>query len=67
MDVDQLIERFTQLEARSADLRAAVSERNAATMQQVQRQFALLSALLLPGGKLAPRSATEREPAPEAC
>ena len=67
VDVDQLIERFTQLEARSAELRAAVSQRNAATMQQVERQFALLSALLLPGSKAAPRSATEREPAPEAC
>ena len=67
VDVDQLIERFTQLEARSAELRATVSERNATTMQQVEKQFALLSALLLPGSKPAPRAAAKREPAREAC
>jgi hypothetical protein len=38
VDVDQLIERFKQMEARSAELRAAVSERNATITQQVERQ-----------------------------
>jgi polysaccharide pyruvyl transferase WcaK-like protein len=64
VDLDQLKERFTQLQARSAELRAAVSERNATTMGQADRQFALLSALLLPGSIPAPRAAAEREPAP---
>jgi polysaccharide pyruvyl transferase WcaK-like protein len=62
-DVDQMIERFTQLEARAAELRALVSERNATVIRQVERQFDLLSALLLPGSKPAPRSAAERAPA----
>jgi polysaccharide pyruvyl transferase WcaK-like protein len=67
VDVDQMIERFTQLQARSAELRATVSERNATTMQRVERQFALLSALLLPGSEPAPQAAAKCEPAPEAC
>jgi hypothetical protein len=67
VDVDQLIERFKQMEARSAELRAAVSERNATITQQVERQFALLSALLLPGSKPAPRGPAEHQPAPESC
>jgi polysaccharide pyruvyl transferase WcaK-like protein len=67
VDLGQLIERFQQLEARSAELRATVSKRNATTMEHVERQFALLSALLLPGSKPAPRAVAEREPAPETC
>ena len=42
-----------------------MSERNATTMGQADRQFALLSALLLPGSIPAPRAAAEREPALE--
>jgi polysaccharide pyruvyl transferase WcaK-like protein len=67
VNVDQMKERFIQLRDRSAELRAAVSERNATTMQHIEKQFALLSALLLPGSKPAPRAAAEREPAPEGC
>ena len=66
VDVDQLIERFKQMEARSAELRAAVSERNATITQQVERQFALLSALLLPGSKPAPRGRPSTSPPPRA-
>jgi polysaccharide pyruvyl transferase WcaK-like protein len=67
LDVDQMIERFTQMQARSAELRAVVSARNATTRQQVEKQFVLLSALLLPGSKPGLRAAAKREPAPETC
>jgi polysaccharide pyruvyl transferase WcaK-like protein len=67
LDVDQMIEQFTQMEARSEELRAVVAARNATTRQRVEKQFDLLSALLLPGSTPAPRAPAEREPAPGAC
>jgi len=65
LDLDQLKKRFEHMQAHSAELRAAVSEHNATTMEHLDRQFALLSALLLPGSRPAPQ--TTVEPAPETC
>jgi polysaccharide pyruvyl transferase WcaK-like protein len=48
LDVDRLIEQFTELESRSAELRQAMTERNAAYTQSLNHQFAVLSALLCP-------------------
>ena len=56
LDLDQLKKRFEHMQAHSAELRAAVSEHNATTMEHLDRQFALLSALLLPGSKPAPQT-----------
>ena len=53
LDVDQLIEQFTELQSRSAPLRNSLRERNAAKKQQLDQQFALLSALLFPAGEAA--------------
>jgi polysaccharide pyruvyl transferase WcaK-like protein len=46
VDVDRLIEQFTDLESRSAQLRQAMTERTAANGRLLDRQFAMLSALL---------------------
>ena len=40
LDVDQLIEQFTELQSRSAPLRNSLRERNAAKKQQLDQQFA---------------------------
>ena len=48
LDVDQLIEQFTELESRSAELRPMLRERSAAYAQHLGEQFAVLSALLFP-------------------
>jgi polysaccharide pyruvyl transferase WcaK-like protein len=58
LDVDQLIEQFTELENRSAELRQAIAERTRACAQRLDEQFSLLSELLLGGAKSA-------EPVPE--
>jgi polysaccharide pyruvyl transferase WcaK-like protein len=47
-DVDQLIQQFTELKNRSAELSRTMAERNAAKAQRVDRQFAELSAVLFP-------------------
>ena len=48
LDVDQLIEQFTELQSRSAELRQTIATRNAAKTELVNRQFAELSAVLFP-------------------
>lgn len=48
LDVDRLIEQFTELTGRSAELRQVIAERNAEFARDVADQFAALSALLLP-------------------
>ncbi len=53
LDVDQLIEQFRELQSRSAPLRNSLRERNAGKKQQLDQQFALLSALLFPAGEAA--------------
>ena len=52
-DFDLLIERFTELESRSAELRQVLAKRNAVNKQLLNEQFAELSAVLFP----APESA----------
>ncbi len=53
LDVDQLIEQFTELESRSAELRPMLRERSAAYAQRLDQQFATLSALLFPASRPA--------------
>ncbi len=49
LDVDLLIKQFTELEARSAELRKTIMGRNEANARLLDEQFALLSKLLFPG------------------
>jgi polysaccharide pyruvyl transferase WcaK-like protein len=60
LDVDRLIEQFTELESRSADLRLMIMKRNSARAELVDRQFAELSASLFPDGQ--PSRAPARAP-----
>jgi polysaccharide pyruvyl transferase WcaK-like protein len=53
-DVDRLIEQFTELESRSAQLTRMMAERNAEKAQLLDRQFAELSTLLFPQDEQAP-------------
>ena len=46
LDVGRLIEQFTQLESRSAQLRQTMTERSAANARLLDHQFATLSAVL---------------------
>jgi polysaccharide pyruvyl transferase WcaK-like protein len=48
LDVDRLIEQFTELESRSAQVRQTLQEHGSAQAQRLDHQFALLSALLFP-------------------
>ena len=48
LDVDRLIQQFTELESRSAQARQTIRERNAANARLLDQQFAELSALLFP-------------------
>ena len=48
LEAGQMIERFTELENQSAQLTRIISERNAAKARLVDRQFAEMSAVLLP-------------------
>jgi polysaccharide pyruvyl transferase WcaK-like protein len=48
VDVDRLIEQFTELESRRSQIQHQMSERNAANVKSLQDQFSLLSAVLLP-------------------
>jgi polysaccharide pyruvyl transferase WcaK-like protein len=58
LDVDQLIERFTELERRSAELRQILVDRNAVNAERLDDQFAELSTVLLGGGKPVRRRST---------
>jgi polysaccharide pyruvyl transferase WcaK-like protein len=46
VDVDRLIEQFTELESRSTQLQQMIMERTAANLRLLNHQFATLSALL---------------------
>jgi polysaccharide pyruvyl transferase WcaK-like protein len=48
LDVDRLIEQFVDMESRHAQLRRVVAERNTSNTQDLNHQFAVLSALLFP-------------------
>jgi polysaccharide pyruvyl transferase WcaK-like protein len=50
VDVDRLIDQFTKLESRQAQLQQKMTERNAANVQRLEDQFTLLSALIFPVG-----------------
>jgi polysaccharide pyruvyl transferase WcaK-like protein len=58
LDVDRLIEQFTELESRSAELRRTLKERSAAQAQRLDHQFALLSTLLFPARQSVPAGST---------
>jgi len=62
LDVTRLMEQFTELESRSAELRQTMTERNLAKAQLVDHQFAELSAVLFPGAEAA-RTAAGHKPA----
>ena len=62
LDFDLLIQRFTELEGSSAQLRQDLTERNAANERLLDDQFAVLSATLFPAAEQA-RPAAEYEPA----
>jgi polysaccharide pyruvyl transferase WcaK-like protein len=49
LDADLLIDRFSQLEARSAELRLILADRVNGKTERLAEQFALLSEVLLPG------------------
>ena len=57
LDVDRLIEQFTELGRRSQELRQAMKERNAANEQILDAQFAELSAVLFPDWQAQPEDA----------
>jgi polysaccharide pyruvyl transferase WcaK-like protein len=57
VDVDRLIEQFTELESRRSQLQQKMMARNAANVKSLDDQFSLLSALLLPAGNTRPRKA----------
>jgi polysaccharide pyruvyl transferase WcaK-like protein len=48
LDLDRLIEQFTELTSRSAELRAAIDQRNSELAREVAGQFTAISALLFP-------------------
>ena len=61
LDVDLLIKRFTELEDRSPQLRQVLDERNLASEQHLDEQFAALSALLFPAREPVPAMPTRPE------
>jgi len=63
LDVGRLIEQFTELESRSAELRPMLRERSAAYAQRLDDQFAVLSALLFPASRAEPADLIGAAPA----
>ncbi len=61
LDVARLIERFTEMESRSAELRQMITERSSAKGRLVDRQFAELSAALFAASQ-SPARAPARSP-----
>ena len=51
LDVDRLIEQFTEIERRSGEIRQAIATRNEQNAQLLGQQFAALSALLIPAAR----------------
>ena len=62
LDISELIKLFTELESRSAELRQAMTERNAAKARLLDDLFAELSVRLFPPAEPA-QAPTVREPA----
>jgi polysaccharide pyruvyl transferase WcaK-like protein len=62
LEVTQMIERFTELECRSGQLRQTIMEHNAAKVRLVEQQFAEMSAVIFPAGEAA-SAATGRKAA----
>jgi polysaccharide pyruvyl transferase WcaK-like protein len=62
LDVDRLIEQFTELESRSAQLRQTVRERSVVRARLLDQQFAALSAVLFAAAEQA-GTADESKPA----
>ena len=54
LDVDRLIDRYSELEAQSAQIRLTLAEHNAVQAELVSRQFAELSAVLCPADSTTP-------------
>ncbi len=54
LDVDRLIEQFTEIERRSGEIRQAIATRNEQNAQLLGQQFATLSALLIPAARPEP-------------
>jgi len=61
-DVDQLIERFTELQGRSAELTQLMADRNAEKARLLDQQFAELSRLLFPVREQADKPRRPRGP-----
>jgi hypothetical protein len=53
VDVDRLINQFKEMENRRPELQEQMAKRNAAHVQSLADQFAVLSQLLLPNSKPA--------------
>jgi len=64
LDVEMLIEQFTELESRSAELRPMLRDQSAAYAQRLDHQFAVLSALLFPASQPTRDSSTAAQPVP---
>jgi polysaccharide pyruvyl transferase WcaK-like protein len=58
LDVDRLIEQFTELDSQSAQLKQTMTDHNAANARLLDHQFATLSAVLFPAAEV-----TQRKPA----
>ncbi len=64
LDVDKLIDQFTELERRSDQIRRTIAERNEKNKQLLGQQFAALSALLIPATAREEHAQPGREDAP---
>jgi polysaccharide pyruvyl transferase WcaK-like protein len=60
VNVDRLIDQFIELESRRTQLQQQMADRNAANVRSLEEQFAVLSALLIPTGKLTPAMAESK-------
>jgi hypothetical protein len=61
LDLGRLVEQFTELEKRQAQLRQRIMERNKANARLLDDLFAELSAVLFPAGRQE-RAVAPREP-----
>jgi polysaccharide pyruvyl transferase WcaK-like protein len=62
LDVDRLIEQFTELQRRAPELRAELAKRNQALAEQAKVQFAALSLLLFPASAQPDQLASHSQP-----
>lgn len=56
LDIDKLIEQFTEMECRSGELVRAAAERRKQYAQRIDEQFSILSALIRPDGEVKGRA-----------